>query len=342
MEKHSERQKEITIKDVARRAGVAVSTVSRVLNDLDKVSEKTRQKVRAAVEELGYVQNQLAVSMVTGQTKTIMMIVPDFTNDFNGAVIQGAESYLKENGYTILVSSSADFEEADYEALRQRFSRMVDGILAVPSPSDVFNYRSWGKPAVLIDCWRPENDYYTVEIDNARGAYLLTQEMIQKGHRRIAFVGGIPKISLGGQRIAGFLRAMEDYQIPVEDCLMKPGVHFQETGVRGMEELLSLPPALRPTGVIAVNNLTCIGCMETLLRHHLTAGRDISLAGFDDHPAARYTAPGITVISRPSIEMGREGARILLRLLQGKKTEPRRLIMEISLLCRGSVQTLPR
>ena len=121
------------------------------------------------MDELGYVQNQLAVSMVTGQTKTIMMIVPDFTNDFNGAVIQGAETYLKEHGYTILVSSSADFKDADYEALRQRFFRMVDGILAVPSPSDIFNYNSWGKPAVLIDCWRPENDYYTVEINNAWG-----------------------------------------------------------------------------------------------------------------------------------------------------------------------------
>ncbi len=339
MEDHFKlRKKEITIKDVARRAGVAVSTVSRVLNGLDKVSDKTRRKVQAAVDELGYVQNQLAVSMVTGQTKTIMMIVPDFTNDFNGAVIQGAETYLKEHGYTILVSSSADFKDADYEALRQRFFRMVDGILAVPSPSDIFNYNSWGKPAVLIDCWRPENDYYTVEINNAWGTYLLTEEMIRKGHRRIAFVGGIQGVSLGGQRLDGFRRAMRDYEIPVDESLIKPGVHFQETGVRGMEELLSLPVSLRPTGVIAVNNLTCIGCMEVLLRHHLTAGKDISLAGFDDHPAARYTAPGITVISRPSIEMGREGARILLQLLQGKKTEPRRLIMDITLLRRGSVQ----
>ncbi len=334
------RQKEITIKDVARKAGVAVSTVSRVLNGLDKVSDKTKRKVQAAVDELGYVQNQLAVSMVTGQTKTILMIVPDFTNDFNGAVIQGAETYLKKEGYTILVSSSADFKESDYETLRLRFSRMVDGILAVPSPSDALNYNHWGKPAVLIDCWRPENDYYTVEIDNAKGAYLLTEEMIKKGHRRIAFVGGIPGVSLGGQRILGFRRAMADYGIPVDETIQKPGVHFQETGICGMEELLSLPASVRPTGVIAVNNLTCIGCMEVLLGRNLTAGRDISLAGFDDHPAARYTAPGITVISRPSIEMGREGARILLRLLQNEKTEPQRLIMDLSLVRRGSVKCL--
>ena len=107
-------RKDITIKDVAKRAGVAISTVSRVLNGLDKVSPRTEKKVREAVEELGYVQNVLAVSMVTGQTKTVLMAVPDFTNDFNGSVIQGAEEYLKEQGYTMLICSTKEFGEEDF------------------------------------------------------------------------------------------------------------------------------------------------------------------------------------------------------------------------------------
>ena len=128
--------RDVTIKDVAKRAGVAISTVSRVLNGLDKVSEKTERRVKAAVEELGYVKNTLAVSMVTGQTKTVMMVVPDFTNDFNGAVIQGAEAYLKQQGYTMLVFSTKDFREEESGQLFRRFSKLADGMLVVPSNPD--------------------------------------------------------------------------------------------------------------------------------------------------------------------------------------------------------------
>lgn len=140
-------RKNVTIKDVAKRAGVAISTVSRVLNGLDKVSEKTQKKVRDAVEELGYVQNALAVSMVTGQTKTILMAVPDFTNDFNAAVIQGAEEALKARGYTMLIISTKDYTEEDYQLLHRRFSALVDGVLVIPSNPDVMDYTLWEKAA---------------------------------------------------------------------------------------------------------------------------------------------------------------------------------------------------
>ena len=205
--------KDVTIKDVAKRAGVAISTVSRVLNGLDKVSPKTEKKVKEAVEELGYVQNGLAVSMVTGQTRTIMMVVPDFTNDFNGAVIQGAEEYLKEQGYTMLIFSTKDFKEEDFENLYRRFSKLVDGVLVVPANPDDMDYGRWEKPLVLIDCYRPGQDYYTVEIDNAKGGYLLARELLLNGHTRIGLVGGIPGASLGGQRIAGFERAMKELSL---------------------------------------------------------------------------------------------------------------------------------
>ena len=166
--------RDVTIKDVAKRAGVAISTVSRVLNGLDKVSEKTERRVKAAVEELGYVKNTLAVSMVTGQTKTVMMVVPDFTNDFNGAVIQGAEAYLKQQGYTMLVFSTKDFREEESGQLFRRFSKLADGMLVVPSNPDNIEYEKWEKPLVLIDCYRPKQDYCAIEVDNMGGAALLT------------------------------------------------------------------------------------------------------------------------------------------------------------------------
>ena len=116
-------QKDVTIKDVARRADVAISTVSRVLNGLDKVRPQTRERVWEAVRELGYVPNSLAVSMVTGQTNAVMVVVPDFTNDFNGAVVQGAEEYLKEQGYTVLVLSAKGLSEEAFESLCRRCSK---------------------------------------------------------------------------------------------------------------------------------------------------------------------------------------------------------------------------
>lgn len=329
--------RDVTIKDVAKRAGVAISTVSRVLNGLDKVSEKTEKKVQKAVEELGYVQNALAVSMVTGQTKTILMVVPDFTNDFNGSVIQGAEGYLKAHGYTMLISSTRDFREEDFENLYRRFSRLADGVLIVQGSPDQMDYRRWNKPLVLVDAYRPQEDYYTIEIDNEKGTFLLTEELIKNGHKRIGLIGGIPGESASGKRVAGYLSAMEQYGIPADGRLMAFGSHFEETGSRAMKAFLSLPEGARPTGVVAVNNLTCIGCMKILAERGMQAGREISLAAFDDHLLARYSAPGVTVIRRPTIEMGKEGARVLLMLLSGEKPEEKRLIMESRLIRRGSV-----
>lgn len=332
--------RDVTIKDVAKRAGVAISTVSRVLNGLDKVSEKTERRVKAAVEELGYVKNTLAVSMVTGQTKTVMMVVPDFTNDFNGAVIQGAEAYLKQQGYTMLVFSTKDFREEESGQLFRRFSKLADGMLVVPSNPDNIEYEKWEKPLVLIDCYRPKQDYCAIEVDNMGGAALLTEEMIRNGHRRIGFVGGIPGGSHGGRRMDGFRRTMAAHGIPVDERLVIEGVHFEHTGYAGIRKLLALPEEIRPTGVIAVNNLTCIGCIKALSELGLVIGEDISLAGFDDHLLARYSRPGITVIDRPTIEMGEKGAELLTRLL-GKETEvPVQTVMEVRLRRRQSVKNL--
>ena len=333
-------RKDITIKDVAKRAGVAISTVSRVLNGLDKVSPRTEKKVREAVEELGYVQNVLAVSMVTGQTKTVLMAVPDFTNDFNDSVIQVAEEYLKEQGYTMLICSTKNFGEEDFENLYRRFSKLAEGILVVPANPDRMDYGRWEKPLVLVDVYLPQEDYYTIEIDNAGGTFLLTEELIKNGHRKIALVGGLPDETASGQRVAGYLEALKAYEIPVDKRLMVPGVHFEDTGSRGMERLLDLPEEIRPTGVVAVNNLTCIGCMKALAGRGMRAGREISLAAFDDHLLARYSVPAVTVIERPTIEMGREGARVLLELLRGRRPEQKRLIMESRLLKRDSVKRL--
>ncbi|MCI8504677.1 MAG: LacI family transcriptional regulator [Lachnospiraceae bacterium] len=330
-------RRDVTIKDVAKRAGVAISTVSRVLNGLDKVSEKTEKKVREAVAELGYVQNALAVSMVTGQTKTILMVVPDFTNDFNGSVIQGAEEYLKARGYTMLISSTRNFEEEDFENLYRRFSRLADGILVVQGSPDQMDYTRWEKPLVLVDAYRPQGDYHTIEIDNERGMFLLTEELIQNGHRRIGLIGGIPGESASGRRVAGYLAAMEQYHIQVDERLMALGSHFEETGSRAMAAFLSLPEGARPTGIVAVNNLTCVGCMKVLSERGMRAGREISLAAFDDHLLARYFVPGVTVIERPTIEMGREGARVLLMLLSGEEPGEKRLIMGSRLIRRESV-----
>lgn len=329
--------RDVTIKDVAKRAGVAISTVSRVLNGLDKVSAKTEKRVREAVAELGYVQNALAVSMVTGQTKTVLMVVPDFTNDFNGSVIQGAEEYLKARGYTMLISSTRDFEEEDFEKLYRRFSGLADGILVVQGSPDRMDHARWEKPLVLIDAYCPQEDHYTVEIDNERGTFLLTEELIKNGHRRIGLVGGIPGESASGRRVAGYLSAMEHFGILADRRLMAFGSHFEETGSRAMAAFLSLPEGARPTGVVAVNNLTCVGCMKVLAERGMRAGREISLTAFDDHLLARYSVPGITVIERPTIEMGREGAKVLLALLSGERPKEKRLLMESRLIRRGSV-----
>lgn len=335
--RHNER--EITIKEVAERAGVAISTVSRVLNGLDRVSDKTKDRVNEAIRELGFVRNSIAASMKTGLTNLIVVIVPDIINEFYTAVIQGVEDVAINNGYYTLVFSTYDSHVKESELFSGNFGKIIDGAIIIPSHDNLSYYKNLNKPVVVIDRYVANSGLQAVVIDNFKGIYLLANELINSGHTNIAYISGLLEFNIGSDRLLGFQTAMAEHGLTVEDENIRIESWFSESGYKFTKELLSRPNP--PTAILASNNLLCIGCLEAILDAGLILGKDISLVGFDDSLVAKLFKPGITVATRPTSEMGKIGAEKLISMLRHEKSVmQRKIVMDVELIKRGSVAVL--
>lgn len=326
-----------TIKDVADYAHVAVSTVSRVINNKDRVSPETRKAVCEAIEALGYVRNNFAAAMKTGETRFIVTVVPDIRNEFYTAVIRGVEAVASTRGYYTLVYTTAEMYAKEQTVFEGEFSHMVDGIILTPSQADYTLYQRTGKPTVIIDREIPGSDMYSVCVDNYRGIAMLMNELIQYGHRKIAILSGPLVFNIGIDRMNAYTDVLKEHNIPIRQEYIRTGDWFEEDGYRLTDQLLGLED--RPTAILAANNLLCIGCAECLCDRGLVIGKDISLVGFDDSIVARYIAPGITCIRRATSEMGEIGAEMLLSLLNNRPEDikERKRVLDVELVRRSSI-----
>ena len=330
----------VTIKEVAKRAGVAISTVSRVLNGLDKVSKKTEIKVKKAIEELNYIPNNMAASLITGQTKVILIVIPDFINSFFSAIIQGVEKYLEKRGYYSMVVSTGEDEKVDYESLRNKFNTMIDGLIVIPTSTDVNVFRHWGKPCVIVDRYTLGNGLNAVVPNNLLGAYQLTETLIRYNHRKIAMITGSSTLCVVVDRLRGYYKALSDYGIVVNPEYICCESLYQYTGYNHTKALLSLSDP--PTAIFSGNNLICEGCIQALQEMHLKIGEDISLVSYDDSSLAKSFPPGITVIDQPTEEMGKIAAHRLLEIIVGDDAcdKIKEIVLDVKLINRGSIKTL--
>lgn len=325
-----------TIKDVADYAQVAVSTVSRVINNKDRVSPETREKVFEAIKVLGYVRNNLAASMKTGETHFIVIVVPDIRNEFYTAVVRGVESVASLRGYYTLVYTTSELYEKEKTVFEGEFSHLVDGIILVPARPDYTLYEH-AKPTVIIDREIPGSDMYSVCVDNYKGVVLLMEELIRFGHRKIAIISGPLVFNIGLDRMNAYTDVLRRYRIPLRQEYIGIGEWFEEDGYYLTNQMLRLEDP--PTAILAANNLTCIGSAECLCDRGLVIGKDISLVGFDDSVVARYLSPGITCIRRATSEMGEIGAEMLLALLNDRQCDikERKQILDVELIQRNSI-----
>lgn len=331
----------VTIKDVADYAHVAVSTVSRVINNKDRVSPETRKAVNDAIEALGYVRNNFAASIKTGETRFIAAVVPDIRNEFYTAVIRGIESVASKRGYYTLVYTTGETYEKEQALFEGELSHIVDGIIFTPSQPDYAFYKNYGKPTVIIDREIPGSDMYSVCVDNYKGAELLIEELVKFGHKRIALISGSFVFNIGIDRLHGYLDVHKRHNIPVREEYICTGGWFEEDGYRLTNQLLELPEP--PTAIFAANNLLCIGSAECLCDREMEIGKDISLVGFDDSTVARYLGPGITGIRRATDEMGKIGAEMLLELLNTSHTEKilqKKIVLDVDIIRRASIAKL--
>jgi len=332
------KEKTVTIKDIAKSANVSVSTVSRVINGLDRVSDETRNTVLKVVKEHNYSPNKFAVSMITKKTNIIAVLVPSIVNPFYASVIQGALKVAKDAGYFTCVFSADENKVEEKLFFQNVVPQNTDGVIAVAINTEPEFYRNINKPLVFVGRYVDGSGHDSVVIDNLKGAYDATKYLLNNGHKKIAIILGHRNYSDGKERYWGFYNAIKDSGLDIEPNYIKHGDWIEQHGYQSTMELMSLPDP--PTAIFAANNLICIGVIKALRDLNLTIGESVSLIGFGDNELADYTVPKVTIVSRPTYALGVQAAKLLIQRLKDDEHSSKKLVLETELLIRGSVKNL--
>ncbi len=323
-----------TIVDVARTAGVSVSTVSKVINDRYGVAARTASRVRDVIAQLGYESSLVARSLRSHRTGVLGVLVAEF-EPFSTELLKGLSHAARDSGYELLAHSggSGPHGHAGWErrSLARLSGTLIDGaILVTPTVSE------WDQriPVVAIDPHTGGSDPPTVDSDNLGGARTAVEHLLGLGHRRIGFLAGRPDLLSAQLREQGYRQALAAAGIAVDDSLVRVGGFRAETATVPARELLDRPD--RPTAVFAANDLTAIRTIEVARELGLDVPRDLSVIGFDDVPeASQYEIP-LTTIAQPLHEMGERAMQLLLDLLEGRDVPRRHITLDTRLVVRAS------
>lgn len=305
----------VTIKDVAREAGVSVASVSRALNGSGGVTAETEQRIRAVANRLRYVPHSAARSLITRRTHTIGALLPDLYGEFFSELIRGIDLAARARGLHLLVSSAHDGVEEAAAALRAMRGR-VDGMLILSSRADQkFLHANLpeGLPTVLLNSAVRSRHYSVLNIDNEGGARAMVRHLVDAGHRQIAFITGPDGNFDAAQREHGYRAAMAEFA-PGTPVRVVAGEFTEESGYRAGRELLAT--GTRPQAVFAGNDMMAIGCLYAFQEAGLDVPRDIALAGFDDIPITRYVTPALTTVRVRIVDLGRSALERLAALLE--------------------------
>lgn len=314
----------VTIRDVAKAAGVSVATVSRVLNNTGPASDEARRKILKAAEVLRYVPHGGARSLITSHTSTVGVLLPDMHGEFFSEVIRGVDRTAREAGYHLLVSSSHS-EKSGVEATLRATRGRVDGLIVMTPEADEALLQATlpdSLPIVLLNCASEGMPYDSIGTDNYGGATAMVRHLLDTGHRRIAFIGGPERNEDARERRRGYREALLAAGVPWEPELEIPGDFSEAAGFEAGARILKLDP--RPTAVFAANDSMAIGVISAFREAGIVVPEDIALAGFDDIPISRYVAPPLTSVHVAIEQMGARAMQMLLEAMAEKNRHARR------------------
>lgn len=310
----------MTIRDVARHAGVSPATVSRVLNHSSHpVSEQGRRRVLAAARRLSYIPNLLARSLLTRETAAIGVLIPDVSNPYYAAILRGVEDTIGPSGRTVILCNTDRNPEKQRLYLRALMERRVDGILIAGGSFGRAEAEITGGSLPLVMIGRHRARFPSVRIDNVAAGAAATRHLLALGHRRIACLAG-PRYSLtAADRVKGYTGALRAAPLPVDRRLVVE-VGFAPVGLAGvMERLFAMPDC--PTAIVAPNDQVAIGVIRALYERGLRVPGDVSVVGFDDTPLASFVVPSLTTVAVPTHDLGRVAVELLLAVLDGESVK---------------------
>ncbi len=335
----------ITIRDVAREAGVSVTTASRALNNKGELSATSRAVVLAAAERLRYVPSDVARALVSGRTRTIGVLITDNASTVYAEVLRGIEDVANASDYGVLFMNSGDVQERALRCIRTLRARQVDGVLFTPvqqdGKDDLEELRRGGLPIVALVRHFPElEDLDYVVADNELGGYAATRHLLELGHRRIAHLGGRIGASSTEGRLDGYARALRERGLAVDDRLVRRTPHTIEDGSTAALELLDRRG--RPTALYVATLPQTMGVIRAARSLGLRVPDDLSLVAGDEGDVAEFLEVPLTTVEQPSREIGRQGAELLLARLDGRRSRPKGIVLEPRLIVRGSSTPLLR
>jgi LacI family transcriptional regulator len=329
----------MTIRDVARLAGVSSMTVSRVINGSERVSPATRQRVEAAIDELGYVPSRLARGLIRQKTGTLALIVPDVANPFFTLVVRGAEEVARRADYRLLLCDTRSDLELEREVIEELLAHRVEGIAIAPvsdrSRTHLRRLAKFGVPFVLIDRTVEGVDSDLIVGDNEGGARRLVTHLLELGHRRIGLIVEADDVSTARHRRQGYESALAAAGVPVDESLIVRANADPSGGFDGTRRLLTLDE--RPTAVFAVNNLVALGVIEAVRDAGLEVPDDVALVCFDDIEYASRMYPFLTVMAQPAETLGSLGTQLLLERIDGRaRARGRSVVLSAQFIVRKS------
>ncbi|WED20756.1 HTH-type transcriptional repressor PurR [Vibrio sp. JC009] len=328
-----------TIKDVARLAGVSTTTVSHVINKTRFVAETTQQKVMEAVKELNYAPSAVARSLKCNSTRTVGMLVTQSTNPFLAEVVDGFESYCYRQGYTLILCNTGGIYEKQRDYIRMLAEKRVDGIFVLcsdltPELQEMIEGLT-DIPKVIMD-WGHGESLSDKIIDNSEeGGYLATKYLIERGHENIFCLSGFRDRTLCIERIQGYKRALDEFNIEFNEKNILEGNFECDTAVEAADKILAMEN--RPTAVFCFNDIMALGLMSRLQEKGIRIPEDISVIGYDNIDLAAYYSPPLTTVHQPKRRVGKTAFEILLERIKNKEHERRIFEMHPEIISRKSV-----
>jgi LacI family transcriptional regulator len=331
----------VGLKEIARRVGRSVTTVSRALAGYDDVSEATREEVRRVALELGYEPNIIARQLQKQRTDTIALILPTygprFSDPFFSEFLAGVGNEAARQGFDLLVSTRSPGEEEEHAYLKNIRSRRVDGFILVRTrrrDPRISLLRKHNYPFVVFGRVEGANDFPLVDEDSELGIKLVVEHLIERGHSRLAFIAASSDFMFAHYRLSGFINTLQAHGLPVDATLIREGDLTQRAGREVGGWLLDLPHP--PTAIVACNDLMALGAISAAQERGLVVGQEIGITGFDDTPWAEHAHPSLTTIHQPIYRIGAMVCEMLVQTIKGETLAEPQILLQPSLVVRQS------
>lgn len=331
-----------TIKDIAVKANISYSTVSRALNNKYGVNPGTREKILRIADEINYLPNAIARGLVSKQTKTIGLVIPDLRNPFFPEVASGIGESAAENGYNVFLCDSNWSREREEQYIKLLAERRVDGLIVAPIGNSIDGLKTITKdmlPVVYVSRAPANTNHSYVVIDNVRGGFLATKHLIESGYESIGFIGATEDSATSDERYIGYQRAFEQYSMAIDENFIKIGDFKQKSGYDILQKMIH--NGNYPRSFFVVNDMLALGAIQAVKDSGLKVPEDIAIVGFDDIPVASLQEVQLTTILQPKFVMGKIAFEMLLEVIESNEEDHsgengRKVILEPELIVRKS------